>query len=245
MRIGALASHEGTTLQAIIDACTRGELPAQVVIVISNNRDSGALQRARKAGIAAHHLSSQTHAEPETLDAAICRALVEHGAEIVVLTGYMKKLGSQTLARFRGRVLNTHPALLPKFGGKGMYGLHVHRAVLASGDAKTGVSVHLVNEEYDAGPVIAQCEVPITSADTPEALAERVQEHERALVVDVLGRIANGRIGLSADDHRAGSPADSHCGPAAPAAEGRRLDFSGSWADNGGRVYAMGRHLRR
>jgi phosphoribosylglycinamide formyltransferase-1 len=116
-------------------------------------------------------------------------------------------------------VLNTHPALLPKFGGKGMYGLHVHRAVLATGEMKSGVSVHLVNEEYDAGPVIAQCEVPITSADTPEALAERVQQHERALVIDVLGRIADGRIGLSADDHSAGRPTDRSSGPAAPAAE--------------------------
>jgi phosphoribosylglycinamide formyltransferase 1 len=206
-------------LQAIIDACIEGELPAQVVTVISNNRDSGALQRAHAAGIAAHYLSSRTHPEPEALDAAICRALVEHGVDIVVLAGNMKGLGSQTLARFRGRVLNTHAALLPKCGGKGMYGLHVHRAVLATGEAKTGASVHLVNEEYDAGPVIAQCEVPITSVDTPEALAERVQERERALVVEVLGRIADGRIALSADDHRAGRPTDRSSGPAAPAAE--------------------------
>ena len=156
MRIGILASHEGTALQAIIDASIAGELPAQVVTVISNNRDSGALQRARAAGIAVHHLSSQTHPDPKVLDAAICRALIEHG--VVVFAGYMKRLGSQTLARFRGRVLNTHPSLLPKFGGQGMYGLHVHRAVLAAGEEKTGASVHLVNDEYDGGTVIAQCE---------------------------------------------------------------------------------------
>jgi phosphoribosylglycinamide formyltransferase-1 len=219
LRIGILASHEGTTLQAIVDACTAGKVPAQVVTVISNNRDSGALQRARTAGIAAHHLCSQTHPDPEALDAAICGAPVEHNVGIVILAGYMKKLGARTLTRYRGRVLNTHPALLPKFGGKGMYGFHVHRAVLAAGEAKTGASVHLVNEEYDAGPVIAQCEVPITPADTPQSLAERVQEHERALVVDVLGRIADGSIGLSAVDHNPGRPTDRSNGPATPAAE--------------------------
>ena len=198
MNIGVLASHEGTTLQAIIDACATGTLPAQVVAVISNNRDSGALQRARVASVAAYHLSSQTHAEPEALDAAICSALVERRVDVVVLAGYMKKLGAQTLARFRGRILNTHPALLPKFGGKGMYGLDVHRAVLAAREATTGASVHLVTEDYDAGPVIAQCEVPVATTDTPEALARRVQERERALVVEVLAAIAAGRLHLPA-----------------------------------------------
>ncbi|PYN30900.1 MAG: phosphoribosylglycinamide formyltransferase [Candidatus Rokuibacteriota bacterium] len=196
MRIGILASHEGTTLQAIIDAYATGVLRAQVVTVVSNNRDAGALQRARAAGIATHHFSSSTHPEPEALDAAICGVLVEHAVDIVVLAGYMKKVGPRTLARFHGRVLNTHPALLPKFGGKGMYGLHVHRAVLAAGETKSGASVHLVNDEYDAGPLIAQCEVPVSESDTPESLAERVQERERGLMVEVLARIADGHIRL-------------------------------------------------
>jgi len=207
MRIGVLASHEGTTLQAIIDACATGALPAKVT-VISNNRDSGALQRARAAGIVTYHLSSRTHSEAQALDAAICQALVQQEVDIVVLAGYMKKLDSKTLGRFHGRVLNTHPALLPKFGGKGMYGLQVHRAVLGAGETTSGVSVHLVDEEYDAGPVIAQCEVPIAEGDTPETLARRVQEHERALVVDVLARIIDGRIRLPmgrAKDERSGT----------------------------------------
>jgi len=176
MRIGILASHEGTTLQAIVDACAAGTISAQVALVMSNNRDSRALERARSAGIATHHLSGQTHPVPDALDAAICCTLIQHGVDLVVLAGYMKRLGPLTLSRFRGRVLNTHPALLPKFGGKGMYGLHVHRAVLAAGEAKTGASVHVVDEEYDTGAVIAQCEVPIAPTDRPEALAERVQE---------------------------------------------------------------------
>jgi len=219
LRIGILASHEGTTLQAIIDACATGVLPAQAVTVVSNNRDAGALQRAHAAGVATHHLSSSTHPEPEALDAAICAVLVEYAVDIVVLAGYMKKIGPRTLARFDGRVLNTHPALLPKFGGKGMYGLHVHRAVLAAGEAKSGASVHLVNDEYDAGTVIAQCEVPVGAADTPETLATRVQERERTLLVEVLGQVARGRLQLSVpreDEHR---PTGRFSGPAAPAAE--------------------------
>ena len=196
MRIGVLASHEGTTLQAIIDACAAGTLPVRVATVISNNADAGALRRACTAGIPTHHLSGQTHPQPAALDAAIAGTLVEHDVTLVVLAGYMKKLGPHTLARFRGRIVNTHPALLPKFGGAGMYGLHVHRAVLAAGEAKTGASVHLVDAEYDTGPVLAQCEIPILDTDTPEGLAERVQQHERALLVDALARIAAGSLRL-------------------------------------------------
>lgn len=196
LRLAILASHEGTTLQAVIDACAADAIPCRVVAVISNNLDSRALERARAAGIPAYHLSSRTHPEPAALDAAICEVLVDRAVDVVVLAGYMKQLGSRTLSQFRGRVLNTHPALLPKFGGKGMYGLHVHRAVLAAGEAKTGASVHIVIEEYDAGPVIAQCEVAVDPADTPATLAECVQARERAVLVDVLGQIADGRLPL-------------------------------------------------
>ena len=188
MRIAVLASHEGTTLQALIDAT----LP--IVAVISNNADAGALVRARAAGIPTHHLSSRTHPDPDALDAALATTLIESGAEVVVLAGYMRKIGPRTLRAFHGRILNTHPALLPKFGGQGMYGLHVHRAVLASGDVVTGASVHWVDSEYDAGPVITRREVPVQPGDTPEMLAARVQVEERALLVDVLGRLARGDI---------------------------------------------------
>lgn len=189
MRIAVLASHEGTTLQAIIDA-----FPGDVVAVVSNNAESGALVRARAAGIPAHHLSSRTHPDPDALDGAIAKTLVDSACDVVVLAGYMRKIGPRTLGAFHGRILNTHPALLPKFGGQGMYGLHVHRAVLASGDAVTGASVHWVDSEYDAGHVIDRREVPVHAGDTPETLATRVQAHERALLVDVLRRLARGEI---------------------------------------------------
>lgn len=140
MRIAVFGSHEGTTLQAIIDACAAGTLPARIAVVISNNRDSGVIRRAHAAGIPVYHLSSRTHPEPADLDEAISRALDEHGADLVVLAGYMRLLGERTLRRFRGRILNTHPALLPKFGGKGMYGSRVHEAVLAAGEPTTGAT---------------------------------------------------------------------------------------------------------
>jgi phosphoribosylglycinamide formyltransferase 1 len=196
VNIAVLASHEGTTLQAVLDACATGAIAGRVVLVISNNADSGALRRARTAGVEALYLSSRTHPEMLALDQAISSALAERGTDIVLLAGYMRQLGPATLARWRGRVLNTHPALLPKFGGRGMYGAHVHRAVLAAGDRESGASIHLVDESYDTGPVIAQVKVAVEPADTAETLAARVQRAERALVVDVLAGIASGRLTL-------------------------------------------------
>jgi phosphoribosylglycinamide formyltransferase-1 len=197
-----LASHEGTTLQAIVDACAAGELLARVVVVVSNNSESGALRRARAASARAVHLSSKTHPEPHALDRAIAQALLEEDVQVVMLAGYMKKLGSALLERYRGRILNTHPALLPKFGGHGMYGMRVHDAVLKAGDTESGASVHLVDVEYDTGRVLAQGHVPVLPDDTVETLAARVQERERRLVVTVLGRIARGELQLEGLDRR-------------------------------------------
>lgn len=194
--LGVLASHTGTTLQAILDAVASGELPLRLGIVISNNSGSRALERARAVGIATQHLSSKTHPDEALLDSAIADALHGAGANLVFLAGYMKRLGPLTLGRYRGRILNTHPALLPKFGGHGMYGEHVHRAVLASGERVSGATVHIVDGGYDTGPSIDQVQVPVEPEDTVEALAARVQLRERALVVSVLTRIARGEISL-------------------------------------------------
>jgi phosphoribosylglycinamide formyltransferase-1 len=196
LRIGVLASHEGTTLQAILDACAAGEIAGNVVVVVSNNSDSGALRRARDAGADAVHLSSKTHPEPEALDAAIILALTERQVDVVMLAGYMKKLGQGLLERYRGRIINTHPALLPKFGGQGMYGMRVHEAVLEAGETESGPSVHLVEAEYDTGRVLAQAQVAVEPDDTPQSLAARVQATERRLVVAVLGQIATGHFAL-------------------------------------------------
>ena len=198
LRLGVLASHTGTNLQSIVDACHAGSLDAEVRVVISNNSRSLALERARAAGIPTAHLSSITHPAPDALDAAIERTLKSHGVELVALAGYMKKLGPRTLGAYRNRVLNVHPALLPKFGGWGMFGARVHAAVLASGDRVSGVTVHLVDDEYDCGPVISQVEVPVMPGDTPETLAARVLAQEHILYPKTLQRIASGEVDLSA-----------------------------------------------
>jgi len=195
-RIAVLASHAGTVLQAIVDACEAGRLSARVCLIVSNNSHSGAHQRAERHELPFRHLSSQTHPDPELLDLAVCEALDSAGTELVFLAGYMKKLGRHTLTRFQGRVLNTHPSLLPRFGGQGMYGARVHQAVIAAGDRVSGVTVHRVDAEYDTGPVVAQCEVPVLSGDTPEVLAARVQAREREFVVETLQAIVSGQISL-------------------------------------------------
>jgi phosphoribosylglycinamide formyltransferase-1 len=197
LRLGFLASHGGSNAQAIIDACRAGTLDAEPCVVICNNSDAQVLARARQAGIATRHLSSHTHPSPEDLDAAVLDTLRSHRVNLVVLAGYMRKLGPRTLAHYRGRVLNIHPALLPRFGGVGMYGKRVHEAVLASGERESGVTVHLVTEEYDQGPILAQRKVPVLPGDTADTLAARVLEAEHALYPETLAQIASGAIRLA------------------------------------------------
>ena len=196
LRIGVLASHEGTTLQSIIDACLEARINGRVVVVISNNSGSGALRRAAAAGIRTFHLSSVTHPGGDSLDAAICDTLQSVRADIVFLAGYMKCLGPRTLAAFPARILNTHPALLPKFGGHGMFGNRVFEAVLAAGESESGASVHLVDAAYDTGAVVRQERVRVLSGDTVESLKARVQACEREAVVMTLASIASGELRL-------------------------------------------------
>jgi len=183
-------------VQAILDACREGRLDAEPCVVISNNSDAMALDRAMAARVPAFHLSSHIHPDPARLDEAILAVLEKHRVNVIVLAGYMKKLGPNTLARYRGRVLNIHPALLPKFGGQGMYGHHVHEAVLAAGEKESGATVHIADEEYDRGRILAQKKVPVMADDTSESLAERVLEVEHQLYAETLQRIATGEIKL-------------------------------------------------
>jgi phosphoribosylglycinamide formyltransferase 1 len=194
MNIGILASHAGTTAQAVIDACERGEIAARVAVVISNNGSAEVLGRARDHRIPAVHLSTRTHPEPESLDQAIGAALTRYQVDLVLLAGYLRKLGPKTIASYRDRVINIHPALLPRHGGPGMYGDLVHRAVLESGDSVTGASIHLVTEEYDQGRVIAAQEVAVAAGDDVESLGQRVRRAERALLVATLAGIARGDL---------------------------------------------------
>jgi phosphoribosylglycinamide formyltransferase-1 len=196
LRLGFLASHGGTNLQAMLDAIRDGRLRAEARVVISNNSTATALERARQLGVPALHLSSQTHPDPDALDRAIAEALARYGAELVVLAGYMKKLGRRVLAAYPRRVLNIHPALLPKFGGQGMFGMRVHEAVLAAGERESGATIHLVDGEYDHGPALARSTVPVLPGDTPETLQARVLTIEHRLYAETLQRIALGEIDL-------------------------------------------------
>jgi phosphoribosylglycinamide formyltransferase-1 len=196
LRLGFLASGRGSNLQAILQACRDGRLRAVPAVVISNNADSGALALAGHDALPACHLSSKTHSDPDALDEAIAAVLQKHDVDLVVLAGYMKKIGPATLRTYRYRIINIHPALLPHYGGKGMYGLTVHEAVIKSGEKESGATVHLVEEDYDSGLILAQRRVPVHSGDTAATLAARVLETEHALYVDVLRDIIEGVIQL-------------------------------------------------
>jgi phosphoribosylglycinamide formyltransferase-1 len=194
MNLGFLASGNGSNMQAIIDACREGRLQARPSIVISNNADSGALERARKEGITACHFSSATHPDVTQLDNTIAETLISHHVDLVILAGYMKMIGPKMLDAFQGRIINIHPALLPKFGGKGMYGVKVHAAVIAAGETETGVTVHIVDADYDKGSILAQRVVPVDQNDTPESLAARVLAVEHEIYVDTLRKVISGEI---------------------------------------------------
>ena len=196
IRLAVLASHEGSTLQALIDACAAQSLDAEVVLVVSNNSKSGALRRAVAANIDTRHISIKTHGSEDTANYAIANALADAEADWVLLLGYMKKMGEAILSRFSGRIINTHPALLPNFGGQGFFGREVHEAVHAAGVKTTGATLHLVGCEYDTGPVIAQIQVPVLAGDDVDAIEQRVKTAERKLLVDTLQKICSGSLDI-------------------------------------------------
>jgi phosphoribosylglycinamide formyltransferase-1 len=195
--LGFLASHGGSNMQAVLDAIHAGELAARPCVAISNNSEAYALERARLAGLPWRHLSSRTHSDPAALDEAVRATLADHGVELVLLLGYLKRLGPRTLAHYAGCILNIHPALLPRYGGQGMFGERVHQAVLDAGDAESGVTIHLVDARYDQGPIVAQKRVPVLPGDTAGTLAERVLAVEHSLLVATLRRIVASEINLA------------------------------------------------
>ena len=181
-------SGGGTTAARLLHAVSDGTIAADVPVVIGNNSAAGIFDVARSQGVLSVHLSGKTHPDPDELDAAMLAVLDDAGVELLVLAGYMKKLGSRVLRRFSGAILNSHPALLPAFGGRGMYGDRVHAAVLADGARVSGATVHQVTAEYDEGPIVAQIEVPVLAGDDVPALRDRVQTAEKELIVDVVRR---------------------------------------------------------
>jgi len=194
LKITVLASGEGTNLQAIIDAIKEGRLKAEIRAVISNNSGSGALRRAREEGLFGLHLSHKQFIAPEEFDQELLKVLGEREVELVCLAGYMKLLSPRVISAYRNRILNIHPALLPAFGGKRMFGQRVHQAVIEYGVKLTGVTVHIVDEKYDHGPIVLQRAIPVLENDDAESLSQRVLEVEHKLYPEAIGLFAEGRV---------------------------------------------------
>jgi phosphoribosylglycinamide formyltransferase-1 len=183
-------------MQAVVDAARSGVLPVRPAVLVCNNRNAEVVSRSQQQGIPCWVLNSVTHPDPEALDQAMLAVLQSHRCDVIVLAGFMKKIGPRVLGAFQGRIINIHPSLLPKHGGQGMYGRQVHQAVLAARETMTGVTIHLVNAEYDEGRMLAQCEVPVAPDDTVETLAARVLLREHAFLVETLVLMAEGKISL-------------------------------------------------
>ena len=196
MNIAVFASHGGSDLQAIIDGCNNNKINAEVVVVISNNGDSMALQRAKNEKIPAYHLSAKKFGSEDALALEILNVLSQYGVDMIFLAGYMRMLHISILEKYNNRIFNIHPALLPKFGGKGMYGMNVHNAVIQAGETETGVTIHRVNAEYDSGEIVAQTKVAVMVGDTAEILAARVLDREHEFLVEVISDISEGKIAL-------------------------------------------------
>ena len=196
-RVAVLASGQGSTFEALVDAGRRGEMCAEVVLLIVSRQDAPATELARRLGVECVVLDEKLLGSA-ACDAAMETLLTGRRADLVVLAGYLRKVGPRTLRAFAGRLINTDPAPLPRFGGKGMFGEHVHRAVLQAGVATSAATVHLVDEEYDSGPVIAERPVPVLPSDGVATLRERVQAVERALLVSTISDLAGGRVASGA-----------------------------------------------
>lgn len=195
IRIGVLASGSGTNLQAIIDSCEKGEINGQIVIVISDNPNAFALERARRKGIKAVAISA-AGLKREEHERLVNQHLLDEKVELVALAGYMRIMTPWIIDQWLGRMMNIHPALLPSFGGKGMYGEHVHRTVLEHGCKISGCTVHFVVPEVDGGPIILQECVPVLENDTPETLADRIHPVEHRLYPKAISLFANGKLRL-------------------------------------------------
>jgi phosphoribosylglycinamide formyltransferase-1 len=194
LKLGFLASGNGSSARAVVGAIQAGELAAEARLMVSNNRSAPALAFAAEVGVPV--LCIPTQGDPDAADARLAEAMLSNGVEVIVLSGYLRQLGPKTLGRYAGRILNIHPGPLPAFGGHGMYGRRVHEAVIGAGVAESEICIHLVDEEYDRGPVIARRAVPVEPGDTPDSLEARVTALEPAFFVETLGRIARGEIVL-------------------------------------------------
>jgi len=194
MRLAVFASGGGTNFQAILDAIAAGTLPVQVVCCVSDTPDAGALDRAARHDVPTEVIEPSSFDAPASFGRTLLDTLSTYNASFVALAGYMQKIPPNVVDAYRGRMTNIHPALLPAFGGQGMYGMHVHRAVLEYGVHWSGATLHLVDEEYDHGPVVLQEPVPVYADDTPDELADRIRTVEHRLYPEALRLFAEDRV---------------------------------------------------
>ena len=195
IKIAVLISGDGSNLQALIDACKNPEYPADIAVVISNKAEAKGLKRAQTADIETHIISHQDHDGRDAFDAALIEKLRQYDVDLICLAGFMRILTPLFIKAFNGRILNTHPSLLPLHGGEGMYGMNVHKAVLAAGDETSGCTIHKVIEDVDRGPIVLQTEVPVQADDKAEDLAARVLEQEHIAYPEAVRMIAEEILG--------------------------------------------------
>lgn len=194
LNVGVLVSGNGTNLQSIIDKSETGELPARVVVVISNKSDAYALQRAKNHSIPSYVVRPRDFVDQVSYEQKMIDILNTHRVELVVLAGFMKILSSHFVQAFRGRIINIHPSLIPSFCGKDFYGMKVHQAVIDYGVKVTGATVHFVDENVDAGPIIIQRTVEVKDNDTAETIALKVHQIEHEILSEAITLFAQGRL---------------------------------------------------
>ena len=193
LHIAVFGSGRGSNFSAILGAIQRGEINARINLVVSNKPEAGILQIAEMNSIPAFHISHKQFKTEEEFGVKILDELRNHEINFIVLAGYMKRLPFTVIDRFRNRIINIHPALLPKYGGAGMYGMRVHEAVVAAGERVSGATVHFVDEEYDHGTIVLQRELDVLPGETPESLAARVLKLEHHLYPEAIRLFAEGK----------------------------------------------------
>jgi phosphoribosylglycinamide formyltransferase-1 len=194
LRLAVLLSGEGTSLENLFEHIEAHALPAKIAVVIASKADAGGLARARRRGVPAVAVPRKQYPDVAAFNDRLHEVLAEHPVDLVALLGFLSPFLSR--GRFDGRVLNTHPALVPAFSGTGFYGHRVHEAVLARGCKVSGATVHFCDDEYDHGPILLQEAVPVLEGDTPDTLAARVQAAERRIVPEAIRLIAEGRVAI-------------------------------------------------
>ena len=191
-RIAVFISGGGTNLQTLIDASKRGKLSAEISLVVSSNSKAFGLTRAENAEIATFVFKEKNYESKSEASQNLLAKLKEHKIDFIALAGYLKLLSPELVSAYNGKIINMHPALLPKYGGQGMYGIYVHQAVLASGDKETGISFHIVDEVYDHGCIVEQFNLPVLENDTPESLQKRVLKKEHEEYPKILDKFIRG-----------------------------------------------------